>query len=60
MKVTVKFCQGATEVNFTLVTRGRFLRVESKIPPLNAMFRFDADVKKTTVRHQRDFKPFEV
>ncbi len=28
-----------------------FLALTSKIPPLSAMFNFDADVKKTTARH---------
>ncbi len=35
-----------------LVTRGRFFGLTSKIPPLGSMFNFDADVKKTTMRHQ--------
>ena len=31
-----------------------FFELASKIPPLGSMLNFDADVKRTTTRHQRE------
>ncbi len=36
------------------VTRGRFSGLTSKFSPLGSMLNFDADVKKTSERHQRE------
>ena len=41
-------CQGV----FTLSDARSFSELTSKIPPLGSMLNFDADVKKTTARHQ--------
>ncbi len=43
---------GTGEGVFTLGDARSFSGLTSKIPPLDSMLNFDADVKKTTARHQ--------
>ncbi len=47
----LRYC-GETEVVFTLGDARSFSGLTSTFPPLGSMLNFDADVNKTTARHQ--------